>query len=197
MTENTNHYGDYDVTEVSDYKITLKDGTILAARVWIPINLDNADLPTKFYTFKAYQTKPILNEKHKSVGSEMFPVIPEYHPFSKDLFSLLRDHRRHPWFSSHGYVCLRLETRGSGSSTEVYFGEYPPQEQRDCEEVLRYLVAQPWCNGKNGMFGKSWGGFSGHQMAYYQTEHSHEKLYHYTLQMIDLMTISIIKGVYY
>ena len=43
--------------------------------------------------------------------------------------------------------------------------EYAPQEQADALEVLRWIAAQPWCNGAIGMTGMSWGGFNGLQIA--------------------------------
>ena len=43
--------------------------------------------------------------------------------------------------------------------------EYLPQEQDDALEVLAWLAAQPWCTGRVGIIGKSWGGFNGLQIA--------------------------------
>ena len=31
-----------------------------------------------------------------------------------------------------------------------------------------WISSQPWCNGKVGMYGKSWGGFNGLQVAFHQ-----------------------------
>ncbi len=39
------------------------------------------------------------------------------------------------------------------------------QEQEDAVEVLRWIGEQPWCTGAIGMFGISWGGFNGLQVA--------------------------------
>ncbi|MCI0649473.1 MAG: CocE/NonD family hydrolase, partial [Chloroflexi bacterium] len=39
------------------------------------------------------------------------------------------------------------------------------QEQDDALEILAWLAAQPWCTGAVGMFGISWGGFNGLQVA--------------------------------
>ena len=55
--------------------------------------------------------------------------------------------------------------RGSGDSEGVLLGEYPTQEQDDALEVLAWIAAQPWCTGKIGMIGISWGGFNGLQIA--------------------------------
>ncbi|MEY9993447.1 putative CocE/NonD family hydrolase [Streptomyces sp. V4I8] len=43
--------------------------------------------------------------------------------------------------------------------------EYSATELADGIEVVDWLAAQPWCNGKVGMFGISWGGFNSLQIA--------------------------------
>ena len=40
------------------------------------------------------------------------------------------------YFCPRRFVVLRVEMRGTGSSEGRCYGEYLPQEQRDCEEVL-------------------------------------------------------------
>ena len=55
--------------------------------------------------------------------------------------------------------------RGSGDSDGILEDEYLPLEQTDGVEVIRWLAAQPWCSGKVGIIGKSWGGFNGLQIA--------------------------------
>ena len=58
--------------------------------------------------------------------------------------------------------------RGSGDSEGVLLDEYLPREQEDALEVLSWIAAQPWSTGKVGMYGKSWGGFNGLQVAAHQ-----------------------------
>ena len=67
--------------------------------------------------------------------------------------------------STDRFAVVRVDIRGSGDSEGVYHGEYLAQEQEDCAHVLRWIAAQPWCSGSVGMYGKSWGGFNGLQMA--------------------------------
>ena len=43
--------------------------------------------------------------------------------------------------------------------------EYLPRELEDGEALLRWVAEQPWCNGRIGMIGISWGGFNGLQLA--------------------------------
>jgi putative CocE/NonD family hydrolase len=117
--------------------ITLSDGTILSAMLWLP---DDAD------------TNPV-------------PAILEYLPYRKRDGTSERDALNHPFFAAHGYASVRVDMRGSGDSEGVLLGEYLQQEQDDALEILQWIAAQPWCSGNIGMIGISWGGFNGLQVA--------------------------------
>jgi predicted acyl esterase len=97
---------------------------------------------------------------------EKFPALLEYLPYRKDDSTAARDYPVHAWFAEHGYVSVRVDIRGFGTSEGVPTNrEYSEQEQLDCEEVIAWLASQPWSAGKVGMFGISWGGFNSIQMA--------------------------------
>jgi predicted acyl esterase len=115
----------------------LKDGTALAARIWLP---DDAE------------QNPV-------------PAILEYLPYRKRDGTYERDALTHPYLAGHGYACVRVDIRGSGESGGLLFDEYAKQEQDDGLEVIAWLAAQPWCSGAVGMMGISWGGFNGLQIA--------------------------------
>jgi putative CocE/NonD family hydrolase len=125
------------VRTIANTWISLADGTRLAARIWLPADAD---------------TDPV-------------PAILEYIPYRKDDGTAARDAIMHPWFAGHGYAAVRVDQRGSGDSDGVMLDEYLPQEQDDALEVLAWLAAQPWCTGRVGIIGKSWGGFNGLQIA--------------------------------
>jgi hypothetical protein len=55
--------------------------------------------------------------------------------------------------------------RGSGDSEGLLEDEYTRQEQDDALEVIAWIARQPWCTGKVGMMGISWGGFNSLQVA--------------------------------
>lgn len=120
--------------------IPLKDGTTLAARIWLP---DDAE--------------------HNPV-----PAILEYLPYRKRDGTYERDALTHPYLAGHGYAGVRVDLRGSGESGGLLFDEYAKQEQDDGVEVIAWLASQPWCNGAVGMMGISWGGFNGLQIAAYR-----------------------------
>jgi putative CocE/NonD family hydrolase len=117
--------------------ITLRDGTRLAARMWIP------------------------------QGAEKSPVavVWEYLPYRKRDSERQRDTGWAEAFVPYGFAFVRVDIRGSGDSDGVLLGEYLQQEQDDAVEVIAWLARQPWSNGSVGMRGISWGGFSSLQAA--------------------------------
>ncbi|MFW6213068.1 MAG: CocE/NonD family hydrolase [Spirochaetota bacterium] len=115
--------------------IPARDGTRLAARIWLP-----------------------------SLG-EPVPALLEFIPYRKRDRTRARDSLAHPYFAGHGYASVRVDLRGSGESEGVLEDEYLEQEQLDALDIMAWLEKQPWCNGTVGMFGISWGGFNALQVA--------------------------------
>ncbi len=64
-----------------------------------------------------------------------------------------------------GFAICRLDLRGTGSSGGIAEDEYNAQEQVDICEVVAWLAAQEWSNGRVGMYGTSWSGFNSLQVA--------------------------------
>jgi uncharacterized protein len=117
--------------------IPMSDGVRLAARIWRP---------------EASEDEPV-------------PAVVEMIPYRKQDLTAHRDSIHHPYLAGHGYACVRVDLRGSGDSEGVLTDEYLDRELSDAEEVLAWLCEQPWCNGRTGMMGISWGGFNALQVA--------------------------------
>jgi uncharacterized protein len=97
---------------------------------------------------------------------ERFPAILEYLPYRKDDATAARDYPLHSYFAHRGFVSVRVDIRGTGTSEgHTPEREYSEQEQSDGVEVISWLAHQPWSNGNVGMMGISWGGFNAMQMA--------------------------------
>ncbi len=97
---------------------------------------------------------------------EKFPALLEYLPYRKDDGTAGEDYPNHSYFARRGYVSVRVDIRGTGTSEGVPpEREYSAQEQIDGEQVIAWLAHQTWSNGNVGMFGISWGGFNAMQMA--------------------------------
>ncbi|WP_243060891.1 CocE/NonD family hydrolase [Nocardioides sp. SR21] len=93
------------------------------------------------------------------------PCLLEALPYRKDdLTSSYAPGYRHLSDECLFAVC-RLDLRGTGSSSGDATDEYPPEEPADLVEVIAWLAAQDWCNGKVGIFGTSYSGFNGLQLA--------------------------------
>jgi uncharacterized protein len=117
--------------------IEMPDGVKLAARILLP----------------------------RSARERLVPAVLEYIPYRRRDGTLLGDTPRHGYFAGHGYAAVRIDLRGSGDSEGVLLDEYLKQEQDDAIVAIAWLAAQPWCNGKVGMMGYSWGGFNALQVA--------------------------------
>ncbi|MBN1220993.1 MAG: CocE/NonD family hydrolase [Anaerolineae bacterium] len=96
---------------------------------------------------------------------EKFPAILEMIPYRKDDWRYRADYQRMTYLAQRGYVGCRLDIRGTGSSPGLALDEYTPAETRDGYEAVEWLAAQAWCNGKVGMWGLSYGGFTAIQVA--------------------------------
>ncbi|GAA0708106.1 CocE/NonD family hydrolase [Dokdonella soli] len=66
-------------------------------------------------------------------------------------------HERGMYFAAHGYVFLTVDVRGRGNSE----GQFTPllQEAKDAHDVVEWLAAQPYCDGKVTMWGGSYAGY--------------------------------------
>ena len=101
----------------------------------------------------------------ETVDTTPVAAVLEYIPYCKRDGTAARDEAMHPYFAGHGYAAIRVDMRGSGESDGGLLDEYLRQEQDDALEVIAWIAAQPWCDGKVGMMGKSWGGFNALQVA--------------------------------
>jgi putative CocE/NonD family hydrolase len=115
--------------------IELSDGIRLAARLWLP------------------------------QGAGPVPGILEYLPYRLSDGTQAGDHQQMGWFAGHGYACVRVDIRGTGNSDGICVDEYSEQELVDGLEVIEWIAAQAWCDGKVGIVGTSWSGFNGLQLA--------------------------------
>jgi putative CocE/NonD family hydrolase len=117
--------------------VPLRNGERLAARLWLPAGADRAPAP----------------------------AIVEYIPYRKGDYTAVRDQMNHGYLAAHGYACVRVDVRGTGDSDGVHREQWGEEYERDAAELFAWLAAQPWCNGRIGMMGLSWGAQIGLRMA--------------------------------
>jgi putative CocE/NonD family hydrolase len=130
-----NSVGGYEVLE--NVWIGMSDGCRLAARIWLP----------------------------DSAKQDPVPAILEFLPYRKRDGTAARDETNYPTFAEAGYAGVRVDMRGSGESEGLMEDEYSRKEWDDALEIIDWIAAQPWCSGKVGMMGISWGGFNSLQLA--------------------------------
>ncbi|GME78621.1 unnamed protein product [Ambrosiozyma monospora] len=128
----------HEVTKIQSLRIPMKDGIELQAHLWIPKEAWEGDLKCG--------------------------TLVEYIPYRTDV-TIQRDSKRHPFYAGNGLASLRIDMRGSSNSGGVLVDEYLKQEQDDALDAFDWIVKQKWSNGNIAMFGKSWGGFNGLQVA--------------------------------
>jgi len=125
------------IVEKPDGGIEMPDGCVLSARIWLPEDAEQ---------------NPV-------------PAILEHIPYRKRDGTAARDSLTHPYFAGNGYAAIRVDMRGNGDSEGLMEDEYTEQELDDACAVIAWAAAQPWCNGRVGMMGISWGGFNSLQVA--------------------------------
>src|ERR1700676_5583710 len=99
--------------------IPLRDGTRLAARIWLP----------------------------EDAASKPVPVVLEYLPYRKRDLERVRDSQWAEAFAPFGFAFVRVDIRGTGESDGILHDEYLPQEQADGLEIIPWLPQQPGHTG--------------------------------------------------
>ncbi len=130
--------------EPTEVRIAARDGTVLSANLWLPAGA-GADAPV--------------------------PAILEMIPYRKDDWRANADAARGRYLAERGYALCRLDVRGTGRSGGVALDEYTADETRDGYDAVEWLAAQPWCSGRVGMWGISYGGFTAIQVAALRPPH--------------------------
>lgn len=120
--------------KIRDTFLTMKDGIKLSATIYEPSNID------------------------KNVK---LPVLLELLPYRKDDSFYARDYPLHTYFAEHGFISVKVDIRGTGSSQgKLPEREYSDEEINDAIEIIDQISKLPNSNSNVGMWGISWGGFN-------------------------------------
>jgi predicted acyl esterase len=111
------------------------DGTALAATLWMPD------------------------------GDGPFATLLEALPYRKDDITSSYADSYVRYAGEGGFAVLRLDLRGTGSSSGILEDEYTDVERADLRATIEWVAAQPWSTGRVGMFGTSYSGFNSLHMA--------------------------------
>ena len=150
-------FGDYEPptaqfhgTIMQSSYVTMRDGVKIAVQVTLPRDLGGDRIPALLS-----QTRYWRDMELKAPFSWF--LKPEH------LNPLFRNFK--PFFSSHGYALVSVDVRGTGAS----FGSTPhpwdAESVRDGGEIVDWIVAQPWSNGKVAGTGVSYLGTTAELLA--------------------------------
>ena len=127
----------FGVRQERDFRIPLSDGNRLVGTMFRPDTDDPVPVLLSMHPYNnEYQTAPIRPTGFSYQRGWIEAGDPEF-------------------FARRGYAHGIFNVRGTGAST----GEFQlmgPREVQDGAEAIEWLAAQPWCNGKVGMFGISY-----------------------------------------
>jgi uncharacterized protein len=115
--------------------ITVRDGVKLAADIFRP----------------AVNGNPV---------DEPLPLIWTLHRYQRD-WGFREAQLVAPWLETllkHGYVIASVDVRGGGASFGSRQGELTANDANDAYDVTEWFASQPWCNGRIGMYGRSYMG---------------------------------------
>jgi len=125
----------------SSFYLEMRDGVKIAIDVYLPISRQPGEkIPTILGQTRYYRRaiiRPILRF-----------ILNLISPFNKMVKRYL----------SHGYAFVMVDARGSGASFGSRAMEWSPDEVKDGAEVVDWIIAQDWSNGKVGATGVSYDG---------------------------------------
>jgi putative CocE/NonD family hydrolase len=120
------------VVEEKDIRIRMRDGIRIGVRIYRPEG--SGPFPTLF------ATSPYRYDNNVA------PAIPLY---------LWRETGPIAWYVEHGYAYVHADVRGTGIS-EGTFRFLDRAEQHDAYDLIEWIAAQPWSNGRVGGIGESY-----------------------------------------
>jgi putative CocE/NonD family hydrolase len=130
----------YDGWKRSSFYITARDGTRLAADLFIPTREGRL----------ASEPLPVIWTAHRYRRANVDPDDKRRVLTILDTFSWISELLR------HGYIVAAVDVRGSGASFGTSEGMFSRRETEDSYDVTEWLGIQPWSNGKVGMYGRSY-----------------------------------------
>jgi len=119
--------------------VTVRDGTRIAIDLYLPSDLEPSyGIPTM-----VLQTRYLRGMEAKYA----------FRPLVKGRF-----HKTIRRFVLCGYAWVMVDARGSGASFGTRLHPFSKDEVLDGADILDWIVAQPWSNGKVGSWGNSYDG---------------------------------------
>ena len=149
-----------------DQPITMDDGLHLRADVFRPI--EDGKYPV-LLTYGPYAKGLAFQDGYPSAWQRMVEKHPDVAAGSSNLYQSWEVVDPEKWVP-HGYVCVRVDSRGAGCS-RGYIDHFSPRETKDFYDCIEWAGVQQWSNGKIGLNGISYYGINQWQVASLQPPH--------------------------
>ena len=127
----------YKGTSTKSLYITVRDGVRIAADVLLPGNLPAGTQIPAVMVMTCYWR-----------AAELRPPASWFQ--KPDLSDRV--------LTSHGYAVVRVDVRGTGASFGTRPYPWTKEEVMDGSDIVNWIIAQPWSNGKVGAIGTSYSG---------------------------------------
>ncbi len=134
-----------------DVAVTMRDGALLRANVFRP------DAPGKFpvlMTLGPYGKDVHLSQFMPEAWDALKGRHPEILEASSCKYLVFETPDPEMWVP-HGYVLVKVDSRGSGKSAGK-LDVNSPREFRDFHDAIEWAAVQPWSSGKVGLLGISY-----------------------------------------
>ena len=136
---------------------TMSDGVALAVYLFLPRSRPGTGLPA-LLCMDRYHLRSSFRLDYGAIRFEPdgTPLLPPVTGAPDDLL-------RQPWLQSFldaGFAVALVDIRGSGASFGPADAPFGRRECMDAAEIIAWLARRDWCNGRIGMFGRSYRGIT-------------------------------------
>jgi predicted acyl esterase len=149
-----------------DVPITMDDGIVLRADVYRPPQ--EGKYPV-IMSYGPYAKGLAFQDLYKTAWDRMAEQHPDVTDGSTNKYQSWEVVDPEKWVP-HGYVCVRVDSRGCGRSPG-YIDLWSPREAKDFYSCIEWAGVQPWSNGKVGLNGISYYAMNQWQVACLQPPH--------------------------
>jgi predicted acyl esterase len=149
-----------------DVQITMDDGLVLRADVYRPAKVGKFPV---ILSYGPYAKGLAFQEGYPSAWQRMAQKHPDVTAGSTNKYQNWEVVDPEKWVP-HDYACVRVDSRGCGSSPGV-IDHFSPRETKDFYDCIEWAGTQQWSNGKVGLNGISYYGINQWHVASLQPPH--------------------------
>ena len=149
-----------------DVAITMDDGLVLRADIFRP---DDDGRHPVLLSYGPYAKGLPFQEGYPSAWNRMVMQHPDVAHGSSNRHQNWEVVDPEKWVPD-GYVCVRVDSRGTGRSPG-FVDHFSPRETQDFHDCIEWAGVQPWSSGKVGLSGVSYYGINQWHVASRQPPH--------------------------